>query len=440
MDPQKVTIAFGDNNVHVYRRERSSVWQCSVCLDGENHRTSTRHKNLALASEAAELFFLKQRLAQLLRQNGQTIQQFLGIELAESADPETPVADRRRRIKRGPTFKEVGELFIQEYPILTAGERSAQYINAQERRIRSILGPFFGEMPIADITEADIVRYRQHRMANPRGPGKRRDPNTPNKRDPSKPLSRSTMHMDIVCLRLVLKCAKRHGMITHLPDLSEPYKKSKKVRARPWFSPDEYRQLYEATRERHLAETQDRMREAALDLHDLVLFAGNTGLRPDEMARLQFRDVEIDNQDMDGTEILHIRIAMGKRGFGNCKSMPGAVEPFRRVMRRRDPKPDDLVFPDGHRRLFNKVLSDTGLKHTRDGRTRTLYSLRHTYICMRLIEGADFYALAKNCRTSPEMIRDFYASHIKDLIDVGQLNVRRAPIRKKTPKKTEPAV
>ncbi|MCZ7656254.1 MAG: hypothetical protein M5R42_21320 [Rhodocyclaceae bacterium] len=61
----------------------------------------------------------------------------------------------------------------------------------------------------------------------------------------------------------------------------------------------------------------------------------------------------------------------------------------------------------------------------RDGNKRTAYSLRHTYICMRLIEGADIYALAKNCRTSVEMIQKFYAAHIKDLLDASAINIRR---------------
>ena len=41
---------------------------------------------------------------------------------------------------------------------------------------------------------------------------------------------------------------------------------------------------------------------------------------------------------------------------------------------------------------------------------RAAYSLRHTYICMRLMEGADIYQIAKNCRTSVEMIEKFYAA------------------------------
>jgi hypothetical protein len=45
---------------------------------------------------------------------------------------------------------------------------------------------------------------------------------------------------------------------------------------------------------------------------------------------------------------------------------------------------------------------------------------------MRLMEGADIYQIAKNCRTSVEMIEKFYAAHIKNMIDPSAVNVRRA--------------
>ena len=53
-------------------------------------------------------------------------------------------------------------------------------------------------------------------------------------------------------------------------------------------------------------------------------------------------------------------------------------------------------------------------------------ALRHTYICFRLMEGADIYQIAKNCRTSVEMIENFYAAHIKTNLDAAAINVRRA--------------
>ncbi|CAN7699684.1 hypothetical protein [Neorhizobium sp. LjRoot104] len=52
-------------------------------------------------------------------------------------------------------------------------------------------------------------------------------------------------------------------------------------------------------------------------------------------------------------------------------------------------------------------------------------SLRHTYICLRLLEGADIYQIAKNCRTSVEMIEKHYAVHLKNTLDASALNVRR---------------
>ena len=65
------------------------------------------------------------------------------------------------------------------------------------------------------------------------------------------------------------------------------------------------------------------------------------------------------------------------------------------------------------------------MKADREGNPRTAYSLRHTYISFRLMEGADIYQAAKNCRTSVEMIEKFYASHIKDMIDATAINTRK---------------
>lgn len=90
------------------------------------------------------------------------------------------------------------------------------------------------------------------------------------------------------------------------------------------------------------------------------------------------------------------------------------------------------MFGKVQRELFNTVLREFGLKHDRDGTPRTAYSLRHTYICLRLMEGADIYQIAKNCRTSLEMIEKFYASHIKNTLDARAINVRKPPPRRKS--------
>jgi hypothetical protein len=102
--------------------------------------------------------------------------------------------------------------------------------------------------------------------------------------------------------------------------------------------------------------------------------------------------------------ILHIDVR-DKRGTGYCKSMPGAVFPFQRIVQRRTPKaidlqsglprsaphPTDRVFPRSHHVLFNAILNEESLKFDRDGQRRSAYSLRHTYISLRLMEGAGIY-------------------------------------------------
>lgn len=95
--------------------------------------------------------------------------------------------------------------------------------------------PFFGNLGIPEITAGKIQEYRvqryQEAMANrgkPRGP--------------------STIHEEIVTLYQTLKTALRHGWLDRLPDFSEPYQSSPKISHRAWFSPEEYRKVYEATR------------------------------------------------------------------------------------------------------------------------------------------------------------------------------------------------
>ena len=168
------------------------------------------------------------------------------------------------------------------------------------------------------------------------------------------------------------------------------------------------------SKHKHLAE----------QLHDKVLFMANTGIRPDEANWLEYRDIEIVEDDATGETILEIEVR-GKRGVGYCKSTTGAVRPFERMIERNQPEPTDRLFPVDHKKQFNRILEKEGLKLDRQGNRRTLYSLRHSYISFRLLEGADIYQIAKNCRTSVEMIEKHYAVHLKNSLDAAAINVRK---------------
>jgi integrase len=397
--------------VHVYKRPNSSSWQCSTYLGGKNRRTTTKEDSLSRAKEIAEDWYLQLR--------GKL---------------------RNGEIKTEKTFREASEQFLREYDLITQGQRSKVYVNCQHLRSRVHLVPFFGPLGLSEITAGKAQEYRIHRVEQAMAKH-------------GKAPARNTIHQEIVTLRQTLKAAVRNGWLDRLPDLSEPYRSSPKISHRAWFSPEEYKKLYEATRKRAQEPKATRYKWESEQLHDYVLFAANTGLRPDEAWRLQFRDVTIVEDDASGQTILEIEVH-GKRGVGYCKSMPGAVRPFERLRDRlrptradragngadsttnssgelRRPGPTDLIFPKWQRELFKTILDEENLRVDREGQPRTAYSLRHTYICLRLMEGADIYQIAKNCRTSVEMIEKYYASHIKTQVDAAAINIMRPKLKKK---------
>lgn len=311
---------------------------------------------------------------------------------------------------------------------------------------------FFCNKPVADTSSGVAQDYRVRRMTKPTDNEQIGcDTDGVKEEKPWKPPARNTIHNEVVTLRMVLKTAHRHGWIEQVPDLSDPYRRRSKIEHRPWFTPNEYKQLYEATRENAAKPKSERYRWRSEQLHDFVLLMANTGLWPDEVKQLQFRDAEIVDDNYSGKRILKIEVR-GKLGTGYCKSMLGAVAlygcshaddwrhphadgkvqdgegPEQVVMRK--PLSTDLVFPNEFKKVFNRVLTDSKLKFNRSGKARTAYSLRHSYICFRLLEGADIYQVAKNCRTSVEMIEKHYAAHLKDMIDTLLVNVRRERSRR----------
>ncbi len=411
-----------DGALHVYRRENSRYWQCSTYLGSRNHRQTTKEASLAAAKDFARDWYMERCVEDRQRRRG-------GVALLDSsvqpliAGPGASTDGRRRQTPTGPSFEDAAKAFTSEFEIITLGERNPRYVSSKSEHVRIHLLPFFGNTALADITAGKVQEYRAHRQAS------RVDPKTGK---PKKP-ARATLHSEMVTLRQILKTANRKGWIVALPDMTAPYKTSGKLEHRAWFSPEEYKMLYEATRERAKNPPKPRWREVCETFHDYVLFMGNTGLRPDESARLQLRDVKIVNDDSSGERILEIEVR-GKRGVGFCKSMPGAILPFERVRKRKNLKPTDPIFGKTPRELMNTVLGELNLKFDRDGHVRSCYSLRHTYICLRLLEGADIYQVAKNCRTSVEMIEKYYGRHLKNTIDAAAVNVRKA--RPKPLKKT----
>jgi hypothetical protein len=75
------------------------------------------------------------------------------------------------------------------------------------------------------------------------------------------------------------------------------------------------------------------------------------------------------------------------------------------------------------RNQLDLVMKHAGLKVSGSGQSRTIYSLRHTAIMMRLTksENLDLITLARACRTSVEMIDKFYARHLTAEMNITTL-------------------
>ena len=200
--------------VQVYRRPGGTVWHCSTSIAGRRFRTSTKKEELGQAEDFAEDWYLELR--------GKHKRNELG-------DLERVAGEK--------TFKDAAEQFLREFEIITEGQRNEVYVECHKRRVNKYLIPFFGHLALSQLTSGKITDYRIWRVEQ-------------TKAAQGKLPARSTIHQEMVALRQTLKTALRHQWLSHLPDMTEPYRKNEKVSHRAWFSPDEYKQLMEATRRR----------------------------------------------------------------------------------------------------------------------------------------------------------------------------------------------
>lgn len=296
-----------------------------------------------------------------------------------------------------------------------AGERNANYI----RTITSFLDNdqyglviHFGNTDVRELTTRDWQLFIE-RVAK-----KRPD------------LSPSTRNSMMAAYRNVLKVARDDGIINDVP-ATPRVKQRDNPRTYFRFVPlcsaedDEWEKLKRIAKEVAAEGVKVRGIQITDELYDLMLFCLHTFVRPTttELFALKHSDVAI-NQN---PQRLTIRIRKGKTGARSAESMKAAVSPYKRLRQRYpDAEGEDYIFMPDYRkretaarnfaRQFNYVLDRSGLKRdVGTGGERSLYSLRHTAICMRLVLSGgevNIYSLAKNAGTSVDQIERFYAKRL----------------------------
>ncbi|MGD9713204.1 MAG: tyrosine-type recombinase/integrase, partial [Thermomicrobiales bacterium] len=185
-------------------------------------------------------------------------------------------------------------------------------------------------------------------------------------------------------------------------------------------SQDEYRRLLIAAG-KMVAEASDQDRQLFEELNDLIVFMVASLIRPSEWSRLRLRDVEI----VDGAEP-HVRVHVhhGKVRGRHAVSLPSAIPVVRRIAERLkedrngylflNQYPNRVTARDKMRSLFERLVKFAELEFDGEGKRRTAYSLRHTAIMLRLLEGdnIDLIVLAGNAGTGIQQIQRFYGSHL----------------------------
>ena len=242
-------------------------------------------------------------------------------------------------------------------------------------------------------------------------------------------LAPTTKRNHISTLRGILRFAHEKGMIAGIPPMP---KIRLKDTPRAWFEPWEYRALLHcaASLARGASLAGDEKAAAQwLELRDFISFMIDTLLRPSEWRELRQRHIQVVRGEQT---YLKITVPNGKVRPRQAVSMPGAVDVFERIVERDGADPERFLFKCGYlnrqtayermRDSFEALLFETDLAAGREGKKRVLYSLRHTALMLRVLEGdVPPLLLATNAGTSVEQLERFYCSHLEPQMMVASL-------------------
>lgn len=321
------------------------------------------------------------------------------------------------------------------------GERNPRFARDLKQILDQRILPFFKSFRVADITYQHLSRFVDTMRFDE--------------------CSASTIKRALVSVRQVLKHGVKVGLIHQLPVFPTiTYKDS----PRPWFSPDEYERLKDAAEQQAKESTfQYKGERITLEMRDFILFMVNSVLRPSDWVDLQRKHITKSVFDKTGKPILVIDTPSSKTVNTPVITMEAAVGVYQSIVDRQNERgqydqESYVFFPHIKNRdraektmrvLFNELLKKAGLRVNHAGKNRTIYSLRHTAIAMRFLkgEGVDLLFLARNCRTSIEMIDRFYARHLsavmapEKIVGLRQINNQKKPkpkakTKKKKAKKT----
>ena len=319
-------------------------------------------------------------------------------------------------------------------------ELSASYVATQQQVIRNYITEFFKDYDIKDVDYAALNTFKTFLY--------------------DKDIKPATIALQFAALKKVINYAEMHKFIPTRPIFP---KIKNDAEARLPFTEKEYIHLRRTARS--LVNKKFEMRknlgdgntqklrniEITEEMDWLIGFMAYTFIRPSDLKTIQIKHLELRQKNYN---YLFMPIPATKKHDKPIVSMPKAVYFYNRLLAYRKKQgisvsADDYLFMpqyknrqsayDAIARQFNKILEVADLKHTDTEINRSIYSLRHTAIMFlaRKNTSIGHDVLAKNARTSTNMLDAHYLSTLENNDLADALHKKDSHTKKTKKKKAE---
>ena len=429
------------NKLVIYKLQASPYWWVRYYVDKKILRKSTKEVEKRKAIAFAKNFYDEVNLKRL---TGEALTPHTVSRFALCADAMLIAQEGRRE----------------------RGEISQISHDNDVLRMRKHIKPFLGSLDVKDVSYKKIEDFLGYLAKDNLAP--------------------ATLNYYLGIIKKVLTYAQLRGLLGSIPTFP---KVKKKDSPRGWFTTKEYRRLCRGAKQLsgktfilkraekktktdnllywikegqkdQKSGTQIRRVVIPKDLLNVITLMVNSFIRPTDLKIMQHKHVSV--IDEGGRQFLRLSLPKTKGHDTPIVTMRKAIEVYQRQFDATIPKQDEkgkdltrekrsllakdiyVFLPNEQNRdkalkdlqvYFSLLTNHLKLKEGPNGEERTLYSLRHTCIMYRLIygQGIDLLTLARNARTSPEMIDRFYARHLHGEMNLELIQSKRSRKSKSSP-------
>ena len=412
--PHTITAVAGyPNKLVVFKIAASKFWQVRCWIAGRTHRRTTKTTSLKHAQRFARWFYENLLAQRHINTNANT---------NITSDGSTHTNNNQL------TFGAIAaQVYENEQARVERGELGAGSLRMFRNRLDAHVLPRFGQQLTQSIDYAALEKFAQYLSRN---------------------MSTSSISNYLLTVRKVMQHAVRIEQLAAVPEFP---KIKIKVASRGAFTVTEYWDIRRAARalrgQKHPSSLQILREQYSLrhshnimpaDLDWLICFMVNSFTRPGDIKKLQHKHVELVRGDNT-----YLRLTLPETKLHNAPvvTLRPAVQIYNEICKHYAPlnmcAADDYLFLPAIKDrtyamlivsvMFNWILEHTGHKLNPNGKPRSLYSLRHSAITFRLLygQGIDLITLARNARTSVEVINTHYASTVTGEQNIAMLQSRR---------------